>query len=62
MKSALVKNHWYLYGFCYWQSELSFEDDIIWINIGFHLPLAATKQDFQHTLAVSAYTYVQKFN
>lgn len=58
----IVKNHWEIKGICYWENELSFDGDAIWINIGFHCPFIANKNNFQNVLAVSAFNYVKSFN
>jgi hypothetical protein len=58
-----MKNYWYIKGYSYWESELSVEKDgSIWINIGFHLPMLCNDNNFTKTVAISAYTYSQKFN
>ena len=55
-------NHWETKGWCYWEKELSRDEDgNIWINVGWHCPLLVT-ETLQKTLAVSAYTYGGKFN
>ena len=57
-----TKNYWLIKGFCYWESELSFDNDDIWINIGYFRPYVAKKENFQKILAISAYEYVNHFN
>ena len=57
-----MDNNWIIKGFSYWENELSFDGDIIWINIGWFLPLATDKINFQKTIAISCYSYIQKFN
>lgn len=45
MKICKVKNHWKIKYFCYWENELTIEDeDTIWINIGFVCPFIANKK------------------
>ncbi len=61
-KELKTMNPWEIKGFCYWESELSFDNDLIWINIGWSGPLVANKNNFQHVVGVSAWNYIRKFN
>ncbi len=62
--SKIIKNHWYIKGFCYWEKQLSKDENgTVWINVGWHLPLSVSHGDsLKKILAVSAYTYGHKFN
>jgi hypothetical protein len=44
----------------YWNEDLIFDSELIWINI--HLPLSCDKGTFQNVLAISGLIYSQKFN
>lgn len=57
-----MKNHWEIKGCSFWENELSFDGDAIWINIGFHVPLIADKNTFQSVIACSAIIYALTFN
>ena len=58
-----MKNHWKIKGLCYWEEEISKDEDgVIWINVGWHLPLCGNKKKIKNLLAVSAYIYASKFN
>ena len=59
-----MKNYWKIKGYCYWEKEISKDEDgNIWINVGWHLPLCTSKTyTIKKLLAVSAHTYASKFN
>ena len=59
----VIKNHWYIKGWCYWEKELSTDEDgNIWVNVGWHLPLIVKNNTLMKTLAVSGHAYASKFN
>jgi hypothetical protein len=59
-----LKNHWPAHCFVYRMNELHVNEKTgeIWINVGWHLPLSCDKHTLKKTLAVSAWTYADKFN
>ncbi len=61
--NELMKNHWYIKGWCYWEKQLSTDiDGTKWINVGWHLPLLVQGDTLIKTLAVSGHEYARKFN
>lgn len=63
-KIIVMKNYWKIKGLCYWEKEISKDEDgNIWINVGWHLPLSTCKTyTIKKVLAVSAYVYASKFS
>lgn len=58
-----MENYWYIKGYCYWEKELSKDENgNVWINIGWHCPMKVDEIGLQKTLAYSTWSYLQKFN
>jgi hypothetical protein len=59
-----MENYWHIKGYCYWEKELSKDEDgNVWINIGWHCPMMVSQNEtIQRVVAYSARWYLQTFN
>lgn len=57
-------NHWRIKGICYWEAELSKDEDgNVWVNVGYCCPLVVKSGcSLVKVLAVSGCTYAQWFS